>query len=132
VTENGIPTTFPIGGKVLQRIRYGEEQDDWEQIDSLVTTAASAKARSTSSVATWSDALSAADRRFIVSAHTIIGLLTSHAKRPNQSLEPTAGRRDVLTFTRLQHPHCSSHSLSSSVENCGLERLFTFRRLAST
>jgi len=28
-TENGIPTTFRIGGKLFQRIRYGEEKDDW-------------------------------------------------------------------------------------------------------
>jgi hypothetical protein len=29
VTENGIPTTFRIGGKVFQRIRYGQEKEDW-------------------------------------------------------------------------------------------------------
>ena len=27
--ENGIPTTFRIGGQVFERIRYGSEQDDW-------------------------------------------------------------------------------------------------------
>jgi hypothetical protein len=29
MTEDGIPTTFPIGGEVLERIRYGEEKEDW-------------------------------------------------------------------------------------------------------
>jgi hypothetical protein len=28
-TEDGIPTTFRIGGKVFDRIRYGEEEEDW-------------------------------------------------------------------------------------------------------
>ena len=29
VTGDGIPTTFRVGGEVFQRIRYGEEQEDW-------------------------------------------------------------------------------------------------------
>ena len=29
VTEEGIPTAFRIDGKVLARIRYGEEKEDW-------------------------------------------------------------------------------------------------------
>ena len=29
ITEEGIPTAFRIGGKVLRRIRYGEEEEDW-------------------------------------------------------------------------------------------------------
>jgi len=27
--EDGIPTTFRIGGKILRRLRYGEEEEDW-------------------------------------------------------------------------------------------------------
>ncbi len=29
VTEDGIPTAFRIGGKVLRRVRYGDEEEDW-------------------------------------------------------------------------------------------------------
>jgi hypothetical protein len=29
VTEKGIPTTFRISDKIYDRIRYGEEEEDW-------------------------------------------------------------------------------------------------------
>jgi hypothetical protein len=29
VTEDGVPTTFRIDGKIFKRIRYGEEKEDW-------------------------------------------------------------------------------------------------------
>ncbi len=29
MTDDGVPLTFSIGGQVLQRIRYGDERDDW-------------------------------------------------------------------------------------------------------
>jgi hypothetical protein len=29
LTEEGIPTAFRIDGKVFQRIRYGDEKEDW-------------------------------------------------------------------------------------------------------
>jgi hypothetical protein len=29
MTEEGIPTTFRIGGKDYERLRYGSEKEDW-------------------------------------------------------------------------------------------------------
>jgi hypothetical protein len=81
-----------------------------EQIDSLVTIAALRKASCTSSDATWSDVLAVAVKRFIVSAHTMIGLSRSHAQRPNQSMKPTAPWRDK--FSVFATTPCRGLSLS--------------------
>jgi hypothetical protein len=65
-----------------------------EQIDSLATIVASRKASCTSSDATWSDVHAVEVRHFTASVLTMTDLLTNHAKRPNQSLQLTAGRRN--------------------------------------
>jgi hypothetical protein len=50
--DDSIQTSFSIAGKKFDRVRYGDEKEDWGQTGSPVTTAASGKARFTSSVVT--------------------------------------------------------------------------------
>jgi hypothetical protein len=76
-----------------------------EQIGSLATIATSPKASFTSSAATWNDALDVVDKHFTAIARTMIDISRSHARRPNQALQPTPGRlvplRLVNSTTKL-------------------------------
>jgi hypothetical protein len=67
-TEDGIPTAFRIGGNVLRRIRYGEEEEDWGRVvASHAMTAVSRRASCTSSAVTSSAVRSAVVRHFTAS-----------------------------------------------------------------
>src|SRR5438270_7315290 len=94
MSESTIPTTFGLAAKNISAFAMALNKMTGEQIDSLATIAASRKASCTSSDATWSDVHAVQVRHFTASVLTMTDLLTNHAKRPNQSLQLTAGRRD--------------------------------------
>jgi len=66
-----VPTTFRIGGDIYQRIRYGEENDDWGADRQPCHDCGVTKASCTFSVVTLSDALDAEAKPFIANALTM-------------------------------------------------------------
>ncbi|OLB02466.1 MAG: hypothetical protein DMF36_07030 [Verrucomicrobia bacterium] len=94
MSESTIPTTFGLAAKNISAFAMALNEKTGEQIDSLAKIAASRKMSCTSSDATWSDVHAVEVRHFTASVLTMTDLLTNHAKRPNQSLQLTAGRHD--------------------------------------